>query len=162
MNETGDARDAVDLGLRGVVNFRDFGGHAVADGRVRTGRVFRSDSLAYVEPDDLEALVTRLGIRSVLDLRSDMERATAPLAALEGAGVRLVSIPLVDPTRPASIPLDIATVTLIGLYEFILETSGDRFNVQLMNRARRSEKSHCDCSPRRSCISVNFTPAAVM
>ncbi len=127
MNETGDARDAVDLGLRGVVNFRDLGGHAVTDGRVRTGRVFRSDSLAYVEPDDLEALVTRLGIRSVVDLRSDMERATSPLAALEGAGVRLVSIPLVDPTRPASIPLDIATVTLIGLYEFILETSGDRF-----------------------------------
>jgi protein-tyrosine phosphatase len=127
VDETGDARGPGDLRLRGVVNFRDLGGQPIAGGHARRGRVFRSDSLAYVEPEDVEALVDRLGIRSVIDLRSDMERATSPLAALESAGVQVVSVPLVDPARPASIPLDIATVTLEGLYEFILETSGDRF-----------------------------------
>ena len=38
-------------GLDGV---RDLGGHATPDGRVRTGRVFRSDSLAHVNPADVD------------------------------------------------------------------------------------------------------------
>ena len=39
----------------------------------------------------------------------------------------------------------------------VLETSGERFSVQLMNRARRSEKSQRLCAQSSSCIGVRVT-----
>src|SRR3954470_22660616 len=39
----------------------------------------------------------------------------------------------------------------------VLETSGERFRVQLMNSALRSEKSHCD-----SCASCSWRSGRVM
>ena len=38
----------------------------------------------------------------------------------------------------------------------VFDTSGERFSVQLMNSARRSEKSHCDSAASFSCRSVRF------
>lgn len=61
--------------LKGAPNFRDFGGHAAADGRrVRLGQLFRSQVLSEIEDDDVAAL-GRLGITAVCDLRSADERA---------------------------------------------------------------------------------------
>ena len=46
--------------LSGAPNFRDLGGHVGADGRtVRRGRLFRSDHLANLAPDDLALLRAR-------------------------------------------------------------------------------------------------------
>ena len=59
--------------ISGIVNFRDLGGHATPDGPVRTGRVFRSDSLAHVDAADVEHLVEERGVRTVVDLRGATE-----------------------------------------------------------------------------------------
>jgi protein-tyrosine phosphatase len=56
-----------------VFNFRDVGGLTSADGRpVRSGLLFRSDSLGGLREDDRD-VVARLGVRTVIDLRQPVE-----------------------------------------------------------------------------------------
>jgi protein-tyrosine phosphatase len=66
------------LSLDGTQNFRDLGGYPVAGGgRVRWGRVFRSDSLSELSDADL-ARLERIGLRLVCDFRGDAEVAEEP------------------------------------------------------------------------------------
>ncbi|MGF1428805.1 tyrosine-protein phosphatase [Kitasatospora sp. LaBMicrA B282] len=67
------------LGLTGAVNARDLGGYRTADGRVlRAGVALRSDGLNRLAEADLPVL-TALGIRQVVDLRSlDEVREAGP------------------------------------------------------------------------------------
>src|SRR5262249_10221137 len=59
-------------------NFRDLGGIAVADGRVlRPGIVYRSGVLDTLDDDEV-AQLARLGLRTVVDLRSDEEGESRP------------------------------------------------------------------------------------
>jgi len=62
----------------GITNLRDLGGYATADGgTTRWGQVFRADALQKLTADDLEAFAT-LGVRTVFDLRGDLERDEFP------------------------------------------------------------------------------------
>ncbi|MFE1346119.1 tyrosine-protein phosphatase [Streptomyces sp. NPDC058757] len=71
--------------LQGTANFRDAGGYRTRDGRwVRMGEVYRSDALDRLTDADL-AKLTRLGLRSVVDLRMESERASAPDRVPAGA-----------------------------------------------------------------------------
>ena len=64
--------------LTGASNFRDVGGYRNTEGRcVRRGRVFRSDHLAKLTPDDL-AQLHRLGIGHSLDFRGVAEYTATP------------------------------------------------------------------------------------
>jgi protein-tyrosine phosphatase len=66
------------LELEGIHNFRDYGGYPAAAGmRVRRGLLWRSGQHCRATPADLEA-VARLGLRTVIDLRGDSERARYP------------------------------------------------------------------------------------
>ncbi|MFP6599779.1 MAG: tyrosine-protein phosphatase [Deltaproteobacteria bacterium] len=82
--------------LEGAVNFRDLGGYATTGGgRVRHGRVFRSDGLHRLVASDVTKLEA-LGIGRVFDLRSPLEISSdgvGPFAA--GAG-RHVHVPLLE------------------------------------------------------------------
>jgi len=72
-------------------NFRDVGGSRAIDGRlVRTGRLFRSDSLTKLSPEEAVAFA-RLGIRTVIDLRRPNEIETAGRIA-DAVGLRYVNI----------------------------------------------------------------------
>jgi protein-tyrosine phosphatase len=54
-------------------NFRDLGGFETADGRIiKTGLIYRSGELGKLTDDDLETLEA-LGIKTVVDLRSETE-----------------------------------------------------------------------------------------
>ncbi|GGY69527.1 tyrosine-protein phosphatase [Streptomyces omiyaensis] len=71
--------------LQGTVNFRDAGGYRTRDGQwVRMGEVYRSDALDRLTDADL-AKLRRLGVRTVLDLRMESERAAAPDRVPAGA-----------------------------------------------------------------------------
>ncbi len=66
------------LPLDGTQNFRDLGGYeAEGRGRVRWGRVFRSDSLSSLSDADLDRL-ERIGLRLVCDFRGDAEVEEEP------------------------------------------------------------------------------------
>ncbi len=66
------------LPLEGAHNFRDLGGYPTSDGRrVRWGQVYRSDQLGDLTDADL-AYLARLGIRTVCDFRSQVEREASP------------------------------------------------------------------------------------
>lgn len=82
--------------LTGAPNFRDLGGYATASGQmVRRGRLFRSDHLGNLAPEDLSVLAGALGesVR-VVDLRGEAERVPTP-CAIPGATVH--SLPI-EPT----------------------------------------------------------------
>jgi protein-tyrosine phosphatase len=113
--------------LTGYVNFRDVGGHVTPVGRVRTGLVYRSDSLAHVEPEDVVHLVEERGVKMVVDLRREHEVEATPLEAIEEAGVRVVHISLIDPAVPPLQTTDLVDSTLADRYVSILNTSGDQF-----------------------------------
>jgi protein tyrosine/serine phosphatase len=67
--------------LDGAVNVRDLGGLITTEGAItRFGRVLRSDNLQDLTPADVRRLVGELGLRHVIDLRSD------PEVRLEGRG----------------------------------------------------------------------------
>ena len=66
------------LKLAGASNFRDLGGYTGADARpVRWRRLFRSDHLAALTPQDAEVF-TSLGVTRVFDFRGRDERAAVP------------------------------------------------------------------------------------
>lgn len=82
-------------GFAQVFNLRDLGGVPAADGRhVRTGRLFRSDSLHRATPGDLERL-RALGLQLVIDLRQATERDTFGTAAPDVA-TRHAHLPVFD------------------------------------------------------------------
>lgn len=66
------------LPLQQGSNFRDVGGYAAAGGKtVRWGMIYRSGASAMLNDGDI-AQVQALGLRNLIDLRSDEERVFAP------------------------------------------------------------------------------------
>jgi len=75
--------------LEGGSNFRDLGGYRTGDGRaVRRGAVFRSAHLGNLTEQDCAAL-SRLGVRTIVDLRGVSEAAET-LHRVEGIACRIV------------------------------------------------------------------------
>lgn len=62
------------LHLKSAPNLRDAGGYRTTDGRwVRVGMIYRSDQLDRLSDADL-AVMSQLGLSTVIDLRTDAER----------------------------------------------------------------------------------------
>ena len=98
------------LALEGASNVRDLGGWPAADGRrVRFGKVFRSASLATLTDDDVAAL-GEAGVRTVCDLRGEVERRRAP-SRLAGVATHAFCI---EPSLRPSLSDLLATGTVTG------------------------------------------------
>jgi hypothetical protein len=84
--------------LSGAYNFRDLGGLPTTDGgRIRSGRLFRSDTLQALTDDDVACLVDELGVASVVDLRSPaetVEEGRGPLTSHPRQAITYVNVPL--------------------------------------------------------------------
>ncbi|GFH41765.1 hypothetical protein Hs30E_03160 [Lactococcus hodotermopsidis] len=60
-------------------NFRDFGGYETTSGRqVKSRILYRSDALSKLYPAEADSLRDDFGIKTIIDFRSDFERATEP------------------------------------------------------------------------------------
>ncbi len=82
------------LDWEGCFNARDLGGFRTADGnRTRRGAVVRSDSLDHLTGAGWSALKA-YGIRTIVDLRNDEERA--PVTGVPATGLTTVHVPLDD------------------------------------------------------------------
>lgn len=112
--------------LEGPANFRDLGGYLGAGGRpVAWGRVYRSDGLDTATVEDREILVRRVGLSSVVDLRTHEEVARSQPAALIAAGVAHHHIPILDQTRRLWEDAG-DTFSLVTLYDQMLDGAADR------------------------------------
>lgn len=116
------------LGLAGARNFRDLGGYRGAGGaRTRWGKVFRSDALV-LKDQDLEGF-GELGIRTVYDLRSDLERETTP-NRLPGGSHVVELVPLLsEDASPPSLDAVVADgeTFLASIYLHMMERSAHKF-----------------------------------
>lgn len=86
------------IALDAVHNFRDLGGYPAADGRTTRWRtLFRADGLYRLTAADLE-VVRRLGLRTVIDLRSDAELAERGTFPHVEHPVAFHHVPVIDST----------------------------------------------------------------
>lgn len=80
--------------LTGAYNVRDAGGYETQDGRfIKPRTLFRADSLHALTPDDQNA-VAALGLRTMIDLRREEERAADPNPFAETPTVAYQHLPL--------------------------------------------------------------------
>jgi len=87
------------LSLQGASNVRDLGGWPTPEGRrVRFGMVFRAASLSRLTDDDV-ARLNETGVRTVCDLRGEVEQQQAP-SRLAGVVTHALSI---EPSLGASL-----------------------------------------------------------
>ena len=97
VTSTGEACASRHLSLlAGAFNFRDLGGLPTQNGRrTRRGRLFRSDTLQAVTPDDVARLSDVIRLEAIVDLRLVQEAAEegrGPLAGLPQ--IAYVNMPL--------------------------------------------------------------------
>jgi protein tyrosine/serine phosphatase len=117
------------IDLEGPSNFRDLGGLPTVDGgRVRTGLLYRSDSLALLSEADVAHLTGDIGLRRVVDLRSAPEIGRHGQADLGAVGIEIVHAPIVDETRGEQRDIeDPAKLTLDRIYLLMLDRFRTRF-----------------------------------
>lgn len=76
-----------EIALAGGDNFRDVGGYRTKDGRsVVWGKLYRSASVGRYTAED-QALIRKLAVGSIIDLRSTRERQADKTPWMQGAGV---------------------------------------------------------------------------
>ena len=87
------------IGLEAVHNFRDLGGYPTADGRVTKWRtLFRSDGLYRLRGADDVSRVRQLGLRSVIDLRTEREQREQGIFPTDDIEVAFHHLSIVDVT----------------------------------------------------------------
>jgi protein-tyrosine phosphatase len=105
------------LELEGVFNLRDVGGYPASGGRTTRWRaLLRSDALHRLDPAGSAALAS-LGLRTVLDLRTEAEAELAP-SALDGLADRRTHVSLLAGDL-AALPLE-----LDAIYRFMIDQCG--------------------------------------
>ncbi|MFC7659706.1 tyrosine-protein phosphatase [Pseudonocardia benzenivorans] len=86
-------------------NFRDVGGLRTVDGRtLRSGVLFRSDSVQDITEAEAEVLVDKLGLRYLIDLRTGPEAVQQGRGPLANLPVGYLNIPSSTSTGPRAHP----------------------------------------------------------
>jgi len=141
--------------FEGMVNFRDLGGLPANGGKIRPGRLFRSDSVAYASAADVTRLVEEIGLATVIDLRGEAEIELLGRGLLRDRVVTYVSAPIVDVTACENVP---------DHYVAVMEERGDLL-VSLLRRLALPEALpaliHCEAGCDRTGV-VTATVLALL
>ena len=87
------------IGLEAVHNFRDLGGYPTAGGRTTKWRtLFRSDGLYRLRSADDMSRVIQLGLKSVIDLRTEREQREQGIFPIDDIEVTFHHLSIVDVT----------------------------------------------------------------
>jgi len=108
--------------LKGSKNIRDLGGIPVENGFVKTGLLLRGGHLQKITKKDTDFLKNTVGIKTVIDLRTDRERENKPDVVIDG--VEYLHYPMfntqidgISYERPKEkIPKPSQIPDLVGLY----------------------------------------------
>jgi protein-tyrosine phosphatase len=120
--------------FEGSFNFRDLGGWRTDDGRtVRWRRLFRADSVHRLTPSDLTRARDELGVRTMLDLRNEMEIGAYGVGLLAESGMQRLHLPITSRPRgaivvdgAAAVPNPLRTPDeMLAVYLGMLEVSSD-------------------------------------
>lgn len=138
----------------GAVNFRDIGGLPAGGSRTRSGVLYRSGNLAGV--DEVGGAAFReLGVRRVIDLRSDDEVAHAPSRV---GDVETLRVPLFLGSVTSFFVEDIS---LARMYRALLERAGDRLVTAIRGiLGAEPVVIHCTVGKDRTGITVALALAA--
>jgi len=148
--------------LEGVHNFRDVGGYETADGRItRERRLFRSDALHNLD-DDARLRLDELDVRTVVDLRSDEERAAFPDAVGERTLVEqpiFADVQFADPRSTVAAPSNLPEI-----YDLMIDRCGDRLAAAVKALAAPDALPavvHCAAGKDRTGVVTGLVLAAV-
>jgi protein-tyrosine phosphatase len=148
----GDPRRRIELA--GVFNLRDVGGYLVEGGRsVRWRTLFRSDALHRLDPVGVAA-VTGLGLRTVVDLRTQPEVDLAP----SPVGGRVRHVPVLTGDLQ-DLPLD-----LPALYRYFVDECGEQIAAAIAELAGDDAMPalvHCSAGKDRTGMVVALVLAAL-
>lgn len=140
-------------------NFRDIGGLRTSDGRrVRQGLIYRSATPAFVDAHQVRVLGEELGVRTRVDLRSQVEIDEAHNPHLAEAGPVVEHLPLRAGGAWQHRPhLDDPSASVAEHYMRYLEHSADSITalVRLVaDRDRAALLVHCSAGKDRTGVSL--------
>ena len=118
------------IGLEAVHNFRDLGGYPTAGGRTTKWRtLFRSDGLYRLRGADDMSRVMQLGLKSVIDLRTEREQREQGIFPIDDIEVNFHHLSIVDVTwSDTETPeFDDEVEFLVWGYRDMLEIGSSRF-----------------------------------
>jgi protein-tyrosine phosphatase len=161
------------LAIEGTLNFRDLGGYAgTGRHRVRWGLVYRSDNLAALTVSGW-SVMAGLGLRSVFDLRHEVERQRSPTAIPAGLDIHSTHLPvggeaaeapdvveLLGRKRGAQFGVDF----MIDMYETLLREHAPVFGTlltALADPARLPAVFHCTAGKDRTGIAAALLLSAL-
>ena len=109
-DEVGQAdENARRIALPGMLNLRDLGGYPTSDGGTVRWRTLLRWYALHRLVDTGRATLAGIGLRTVLDLRTDEEAEQAP-SALDGTGARVFRVPLFRAEDLGDVPPVLAAV----------------------------------------------------
>ena len=123
------------LRIGGVLNARDVGGLVGAYGKVRTGRLLRSACLENLTAEGVETLAD-LGLKTVIDLRTPLEREVHPnlVAGLREVNeVAEISVELLKTLAELD---ELPAGSARDMYQYLVDTCGPGIVVVLEHLAR--------------------------
>ncbi|MEU1981023.1 tyrosine-protein phosphatase [Nocardia sp. NPDC019395] len=140
-------------------NLRDIGDYQVEDSaRTSWGRLFRSDAARFTDGADIAAL----GLRTVIDLRDDAERAALP-TGLDAFVPNVLHRPL-DPRALLSAVSDAAEDPLGELYVALLRERGAELTTIVADLARPDALPalvHCAAGKDRTGVVIALVLSAI-
>lgn len=150
---TGDETGSL---IPGAVNFRDTGGLPAGAAATRAGVLYRSGNLAQLDAAGVGAL-RGLGMRRIIDLRSDEEVSHAP-SRVDGLGIETVRVPLFLGSVTSFFEEDLS---LADMYRAMVDDSADRV-VEVVRGVLADQPVliHCTVGKDRTGVTVALTLAA--
>jgi len=143
--------------LVGLSNLRDLGGYPVAGGRrLRWRTLFRSDAPRGLDAAGVAALAG-LGLRTVVDLRTQAEVELAP-SGLAGLTVRTAHVPIIGGDLE-SLPLE-----LDAIYRHMVDERGDAIAAAIKVLSGQNDLPallHCSAGKDRTGVVVAVLLAAL-